>query len=162
MGDTNINDQSLADESIDCDRIDNEYEKIAIEHDFGTQYHYFKKEIDPRFPEPKVDELKISIFCDANHGHDKVTGRSITGIIAFVGSTPILWESKRQNSVQISTYGAEFTALKRAVEHAIVIRYHLRSMGIKVSKPSYVYVNNRATTHNTVGSRQLFTSFANL
>ena len=95
--------------------IDNDYEKLMPEHDFGTQYHYFKEEIDPRFPEPVVDELKISFFCDANHGHDKVTGRSTTGIIIFVGSTPILWESKRQNSVQTSTYGAEFTALKRAV-----------------------------------------------
>ena len=78
-----------------------------------------------------------------------MTGRSITGIIAFVGSTPILCESKRQNSVQTSTYGAEFTALKRAVEHAITIRYHLRSMGIKVSKPSCVYIDNRARTLNT-------------
>ena len=96
-----------------------------------------------------VDELKISIFCDANHGHDKVTGRSITGIIIFVGSTPILWESKRQNSVQTSIYGAEFTALKRAVEHAVTIRYHLRSMGIIVNEPSCVYVDKRATTLNT-------------
>ena len=129
--------------------IDNHYEKLIPEHDFGTQYHYFKEEIDPRFPEPVVDELKISIFCDANHGHDKVTGRSITGIIIFVGSTPILWESKRQNSVQTSTYGAEFTALKRAVEHAVTIRYHLRSMGITVNEPSCVYIDNRATTLNT-------------
>ena len=69
-----------------------------------------------------MDELKISIFCDANHGHDKVTGRSITGIIVFIGNTPILWESK---TVQTSTYGAVFTASKRAVEHVITIRYHL-------------------------------------
>ena len=79
----------------DPEIIDNDYEKLVTGHDFGTQYHYFKEEIDPRFPEPVVDELKISIFCDANHGHDKVTGRSITGIIVFVGSTPILWESKK-------------------------------------------------------------------
>ena len=61
-----------------------------LEHDFGTQYHYFKEELDPRFPEPKIEELKISIFCDANHEHDKRTGRSITGIIVFVGSTLVL------------------------------------------------------------------------
>ena len=79
--------------------INSDYEKFVPEHDFGTQYHYFKEELDPRFPEPKIEELKISIFCDAYHGHDKRTGRSITGIIVFVGGTPVLWESKRQNSV---------------------------------------------------------------
>ena len=73
-----------------------------------------------------MDELKISIFCDANHGHDKISGRSITGIIIFVRSTLILWESKRQNYVQTCTYGAKFTALKRAVEHADAIKYHLQ------------------------------------
>ena len=63
--------------------------------------------------------LCISIFVDSDHGHDKVTGRSITGIIAFIGCTPVYWCSKRQTSVQTSTFGAEFTALKKAVELAV-------------------------------------------
>eukprot|EP00980_Cylindrotheca_fusiformis_P022698 scaffold9600_cov79-Cylindrotheca_fusiformis.AAC.1 len=85
--------------------------------------------MDPRFPAPLMDELAINIFVDADHAHDKVSGRSITGLLATVGSTPVTWKSKRQTSVQTSTFGAEFTALKLAVEEAITIRYHLRSMG---------------------------------
>ena len=86
--------------------------------------------------------MDMNIFVDADHGHDKITGRSVTGMIAFVGSTPIQWLSKRQASVQTSTFGAEFTALKIAVETAITIRYYLRSMGVKITKPTNIMVDN--------------------
>eukprot|EP00957_Ditylum_brightwellii_P042760 3238105-Ditylum_brightwellii.AAC.1 len=99
--------------------------------DFGNQYSYFSKEIDPRFPEPFFEEFDVHIFCDADHGHDQVTGRSITGVFAVVGSTPVVWSSKRQNSVHTSAFGAEFTALRSVVEEVISIWYCMRFMGIK-------------------------------
>ena len=70
--------------------------------DFTHQYGFFKEEIDPHFPEPKITELLIIIFSDADHAHDLVTGRSVTGILVFVGSTPVYLKSKRQTSVQTS------------------------------------------------------------
>ena len=76
--------------------------------------------------------MDISVFLDSNHGHDKKTGQSITGIFGLVGSTPIIWKSKRQPTVQTSTFGAEFTALRTAVEDTVLICYYLRGMGIKV------------------------------
>ena len=116
--------------------------EVPTPQDFGSQYHYFSKEIDPRFPKVLVDKMDINIFVDADHGHDKVTRRSITGMITFVGSTPMQWLSKRQASVQTSTFGAEFTALKTAVETAITVRYYLRLMGITVRKPTNIMVDN--------------------
>jgi hypothetical protein len=129
-------------------KIDEKYEKIKIQEDFGGQYKYFHEDLDPRFPEPLVPELDINIFVDANHAHDKITGRSITGIFGFVGSTPMIWSSKRQPSVQTSTFGAEFTALKKAVEESVTLRYYLRSMGIKVSKPTPIFVDNMGVVLN--------------
>ena len=121
---------------------------MAIKEDFGYQYSYFTKDIDPRFPEPLSAKLDINIFVNADHGHDKVTGRSITGLIALVGSTPVIWSYKRQSCVQLSTFGAEFTALKKAVKEAAALRYHLRSMGIKVEKPTPIYVDNMSVVLN--------------
>jgi hypothetical protein len=116
--------------------------------DFTHQYKYFKEELDPYFPEMTVPELQITIFCDSDHGHDLITGRSITGLIAFVGSTPVYWKSKRQTSVHTSTFGAEFMALKAAVELAITLRYHLRSMGIMVNRPTDIFVDNKSVCIN--------------
>jgi len=128
--------------------ISAEYQKMEIVQDFGGQYSYYTEDLDPRFPEPLLDELAINVFADADHAHDKITGRSITGILAMVGSTPTIWKSKRQTAVQTSTFGAEFTALKTAVEEAITLRYHLCSMGVKVSKETVIYVDNMGVVLN--------------
>ena len=117
--------------------------------DFGNQYHYFKEEMDPRFPPAIGEEMEISIFSDADHGHDRKTGRSITGTLGLVGCTPVVWKSSRQSSVQTSTFGAEFLALKTAVENAILIRYYLRSMGVKVQAPSKIYIDNEGVFLNS-------------
>ena len=66
-----------------------------------------------------------------------------------MGSTPTTWSAKRQTSVQTSTFGAEFIALKRAVEEAITIRYHLRSMGVMVSEATEIYADNMGVILNT-------------
>ena len=65
-----------------------------------------------------------------------------------MGSTPVYWKSTRQTAVQTSTFGAEFTALKTAVEVAITIRYHLRSMGVQVIKPTKIFVDNKSVFMN--------------
>ena len=117
--------------------------------DFGNQYADFVEDKDPKLPTPIMKELPITIFVDSNHGHDKVTGKSISGIIVFVGRTPILYQAKRQSSVQTSTFGAEFIALKKAVEEAITTRYYLRAMGVKVSKPTTIYGDNLSAIKNT-------------
>jgi len=116
--------------------------------EFTHQYKYYKEELDPGFPEPAVPELDINIFSDSDHAHDLVTGRSITGLLAFVGSTPVYWKSKRQTSVHTSTFGAEFTALKDATELAVTLRYHLRAMGVEISKPTNIYVDNKSVVIN--------------
>ena len=116
--------------------------------DFGHQYKYYKEHIDEEFPEATLEEMLTTIFCDSDHAHDLVTGRSITGLLGFVGSTPVYWKSRRQTSVHTSTFGAEFTALKNATELAITLRYHLRSMGIKISKPTKIFVDNMSVVIN--------------
>ena len=103
-----------------------------------------------------MNELPIYIFVDSNHGHDKRTGRSITGMIVSVGRTPIYWCSKRQGAVQTATFGAEFIALKKAVEEAITTRYWLKSMGVHVTKPTVIYGDNLSSITNcTQPSSQL-------
>ena len=89
--------------------------------DFGKDYDYFKEDIDPHAPESLHKELEVTIFIDSSHGEDTTTGRSITGFIIFLGSTPVAWSSKQQTSIQTSTFGTEFVALKTAVEHACLV-----------------------------------------
>ena len=105
--------------NIKSPTVDIRYQKIDIKKEFGNQYAYFKEDIDPKFPTPLINEFDLSFSCDIDHGHNKTTGRSISEVIGFVGSTLVMWSSKRQTSVQTSTLGAEFVALKRAVEQVV-------------------------------------------
>ena len=55
-------------------------------------------------------------FVDANHAGDKTTIRSMTGILMFCNRSPVIWNSKRQNGVETSMFGSEFTAMNKYLE----------------------------------------------
>ena len=118
--------------------------KKPTDLDFGNQCADFEEWEDPKWPEPLHKELDVTTFEDSNHGHDKVTGRSISGLISFVGRTPATWYSKRQPATKVSTYGAEFISLKSTIEEAVLTQHYLQSMGVKVTKPVTVFGDNRS------------------
>jgi hypothetical protein len=90
-------------------------------------------------PEAYGSELETLVFYNADHARDHATRRSISSIIVFVGSTPVIWHSKCQGCIAMSTYCTEFIAMRSAVEEAISIRYMLRCLGIPVTKPTDVW-----------------------
>ena len=100
-------------------------------------------------PEPRGNKLLMTTFVDSNHAADTVTRRSRTGIIIFLNSAPIFWSSKKQNSIETSTFGSEFTAMKAAVEVSEGLRYKLRMMGIPIDGPTRIKGDNMAVVSNT-------------
>ena len=52
----------------------------------------------------------------------------------------MLWFTKRQNTVESSTFSSEFIAMKICVEHIIALRFKLRMFGVLVGTwPELVY-----------------------
>ena len=115
---------------MDYKRITPKYE--AVIPDFVKDYPDAKEEIAVHFPKSFGPVMETTIMVDADHAHDQKTRRSLTGLIAFVGSTPVIWMSKRQGAIASSTYAAEFSALRTATEEAISLRYMLRCLGCNV------------------------------
>jgi len=113
-----------------------------------NQYPDAVEEIDCKVPKPLVEEMEISAFVDSDHAHDKVTRRSITGLLILVGSTPVYFLSKRQGAIATSTYGAEFCAMKTAVEEVQSMRYMLRSLRVKIGHASLVCGDNKGVILN--------------
>ena len=91
--------------------------------ELGALYPDSAEEIDANLPTPLVGEISITVFFDSDHGHDKVTRISITGLFAFLGWTPAFYLSKRQRVIETPTFGAEFCNMKTGVEETIAIRY---------------------------------------
>eukprot|EP00957_Ditylum_brightwellii_P201517 15326035-Ditylum_brightwellii.AAC.1 len=87
--------------------------------------------MDDNVPDAIFDELAITAHADVNHAHDKLTWCSITGLVIFIGRTPVMYQSKRQGAIESSTHGAEFMGIKTAVEEVMVVHYMLRCLGVK-------------------------------
>jgi hypothetical protein len=78
-----------------------------------------------------------------------VTRRSRTGFLVYLNCALIQWFSKKQNSVESSSFGSEFIAIKQCCEYLRDLRYKLRMMGIPVVGPSYIQGDNRYVLANT-------------
>ena len=116
-----------------------------------TVYGCPPEQIDPNAPTPKGKPVRTTSFCDANLMHDLVTGRSASGIIEFLNQTPGDWMSKRQNQVETATYGSEFMVARQAVERLIDLRYTLRSFGVPLDGPAWLFGDNKlVVTSSTI------------
>ena len=63
---------------------------------------------------------------------------------------PIIWFSKRQNTVEASTFGSEFVAMRVLVEMLIALRYKLRMFGVPIDGPWNVFCDNESVTKRTM------------
>jgi hypothetical protein len=82
------------------------------------------------------------------HATDLVTRRSSTGILFYFNGTPINWYAKRQNTIESSTFGSEFVALKIATEMNEALRYKLCMFGVHIDGPSNGFCDNNSVIQN--------------
>ena len=117
--------------------------------DWSEYYPGASEAIPPNAPEVRGKSVTMSCFVDADHAGCQATRRSQTGVLIYVNRAPILWYSKRQNTVETSTFGSEFVAARIAVEMVEGLRYKLRMMGVQVDGPTNVFCDNAAVVMNT-------------
>jgi hypothetical protein len=117
--------------------------------DWRDFYGDVTEELNPNMPEPKGKSVMISCFVAANHAGNVITRRSHTGIIIYVHSAPIIWFSKRQNTVESSSFGSEFVALCTAKDMLVALRYKLQMFGVPIGGPANVFCDNNGVVKNT-------------
>jgi hypothetical protein len=118
------------------------------DYDWSRHYHDAAEEIPDDMPTPITDNIQITVFSDASHASDLVTRRSVTGILLFINLTLIRSYCKRQNTIELATYGSEFVAARIAIELIIEYRYKLRMIGIQVKKPAILLLDNESVFKN--------------
>lgn len=108
-----------------------------------------EEEMPHDMPESFGRKARITVYVDADHAHDVVTRRSVTAILLFINNTPMRWYSKRQRTVETSTYGAELVAARIATDMIIEMRYMLRMIGVAVDGPALLLGDNSSVVLNT-------------
>ena len=118
---------------------------------FKEQYREAKEELPPdhMVPEPLGRPVSTTAYVDASHAANKVTRRSHTGFILFINKPPIIWYSKRQNTVEASTFSSEFIAAKCCVEHITALRFKLRMFGVPIIESTKVFCDNQSVVNNS-------------
>jgi len=123
---------------------------MSEHHDnWGEFYPHAEEDIPHDIPESKGKAVCLTVFVDADHAHDLVTRRSITGIIVMANNTPIRWVSKRQRTVESSTYGSELVAARIATELILEMRYMFRMIGVPLDGPALLLGDNMSVFINT-------------
>ena len=84
----------------------------------ATEFGDELEEILPdSYPQPLGLGIIMRVYFDTDHASDSVTRRSRTGFIVYFNNVPIYWASKKQNSVETSSFGSEFMAMKHCNEY---------------------------------------------
>ena len=90
----------------------------------------------------KDDMVSLTMYTDSDWAGDRETRRSISGFIIFFMNCPIVWKSKQQVSVALSSTEAEYIALSEAAKEIKFVSQVLVSLGMKVKYPIIVKVDN--------------------
>jgi hypothetical protein len=104
------------------------------------------EELPPNVPEPRGQGFVISSKVDADRASDSVTRRSRTGFLVWINC---YFLSKKQTSVETSSFGSQFVAMKLCCEYLRGLRYKLRIMRIPVNGPCYISGDNQSVLANT-------------
>jgi hypothetical protein len=110
---------------------------------------YQSKELIPSdVPPPRGKRVQTTCFVDSDHAGDLVSRRSRTGVLIFCNRAPIVFHSKKQGSIEGSSFGSEFSAMKTGVELVEGLRYKLRMMGCPLDGPTHIKADNMSVIHN--------------
>jgi len=96
--------------------------------------------------QPEVENGKgrwtMVTYSDSDYATDPENRLSVSGFVLYLCGVPIVWRTKQQRSVTLSSSEAEYYALSEAVKEIRFIYQLLKEMGFEVVLPITVRVDN--------------------
>lgn len=83
-------------------------------------------------------------WCDSDYGGDLDTRRSTAGYIFTINRGAVIWSSKRQPTVAVSTAEAEYIAAAAAVKEALWLHKVLIDLDMAKEGPVNIWCDNQA------------------
>jgi hypothetical protein len=90
------------------------------------------------------DKLNLHGYTDSDWGGDKDTRRSTSGFIVIMAGGPVVWMSKLQVIVAVSSMEAEYIACFYLIQEIIWIRQFLKDLQLQRSKATKVFIDNKS------------------
>ncbi|KAJ9546687.1 hypothetical protein OSB04_019230 [Centaurea solstitialis] len=91
------------------------------------------------------NDMNLVGYSDSSHNDDVDDGRSTTGHVFYLGTSPITWCSQKQATVALSSCEAEFMAATAAACQAIWLREILAELTGLEKQKVLIRVDNKST-----------------
>ena len=121
----------------------------------NTPYGDAKEIIPHNAPKPLGKPVDTIHYFDANLLHDFISGKAVTATLTVLNKTVIDWYSKKQGTVESSTFTAEYLAGRTTTDQVIDMRNTLRYMGTPVGRTVVFGDNQSVITNSTIPQSQL-------
>jgi hypothetical protein len=122
------------------------FEEFQREH-LQIEYSDENIDTDPSDPEPLGKKMTLGDFADANHGHNMVNRKSVSGRCIMLGRTPFSWKSKSQVGCEGSSYRSEARAAGLCGQELRGFRIFLGNIGVPIKGPSILLIDNAAALY---------------
>ena len=97
--------------------------------------------IVPKMIEGKL-QLKLVGYSDSDWAGDKDDRKSVSGFVLFLCGVPIMWRSKSQATVALSSAEAEYVAVSEMAKEVVFVVQVLITLGVPVETPVECFVDN--------------------
>ena len=112
-------------------------------------------------PEERGKPVKLYTYADANLGHNKLNGKSVTAVLHFINGTPFDWFCKLQSIVNTATYGSESTAARTVIEQMRSNNMTLQYLGVPIVGPSILFGDNKTVVDGSSPPQSKLPSYIN-
>jgi hypothetical protein len=103
----------------------------------------------------KFDEMKLTAFSDSDWAGDLAERKSRSGYLIQLNSSSVIWSSKLQTSVALSSTEAEYVALSLTSRDVIWLRNLLKEMGFAQKEATIIFEDNESCIKIAISSKQL-------
>ena len=116
----------------------------------NSVYGNVSEEIPKDVPVPLGNVVDTITFVDANLLHDLLSRKAVMGALHMLNKMPINAFSRKQSTVETSTFGSEFVAVRTATDQIIDLCLTLRYMGVLIGRSVLFGDNESVVTNSTV------------
>nr|XP_016495883.1 PREDICTED: uncharacterized mitochondrial protein AtMg00810-like [Nicotiana tabacum] len=97
----------------------------------------------------KDQDYTIRAYCDSDWEAYPDSRKSVSDYLVLMGSNPVSWKSKNQDTISLSSAEAEYRALRKVVGELVWLNRLFEELTSHVLKPIAVFCDSQSAMHIT-------------